>query len=339
MKRLRRSRAAVALLAGLVLVLSGAGASSAQEDDHDHPSPPPSTTPTTLTPGPPPSGLRTTEITYGPFDVPGAPMNPDGTHGHAHTGNRFVSGVRKPCTSCYITGMRADLRYPDGRQADWSNDAQLHHMVLINSSRRDVTCGTGQRFFASGDERTVVPTVGNFGYRVGLFDRWTLLYELANHRDTPKDVVITVTFEWVPRSTADMTELTPVWLDLEQCGDSEVSFPAGSSSRVYTWTANRAGRLMHLHGHVHDGGVNVTVDNASTGRRLCDSRAGYGESPAYIGHHGEPHISSMSICMGNRGAPIDTIRTGNRIRLEAHYTLDAPVDDAMGISILYLAPA
>jgi hypothetical protein len=322
-----------------VLVLSGAGGSSAQEDDHDHPSPPPSTTPTTLTPGPPPSGLRTTEITYGPFDVPGAPMNPDGTHGHAHTGNRFVSGVRKPCTSCYITGMRADLRYPDGRQANWSNDAQLHHMVLINSSRRDVTCGTGQRFFASGDERTVVPTVGNFGYRVGLFDRWTLLYELANHRDTPKDVVITVTFEWVPRSTADMTELTPVWLDLEQCGDSEVSFPAGSSSRVYTWTANRAGRLMHLHGHVHDGGVNVTVDNASTGRRLCDSRAGYGESPAYIGHHGEPHISSMSICMGNRGAPIDTIRTGNRIRLEAHYTLDAPVDDAMGISILYLAPA
>jgi hypothetical protein len=66
--------------------------------------------------------------------------------------------------------MRADLRYPDGRQANWSNDAQLHHMVLINSSRRDVTCGTGQRFFASGDERTVVPTVGNFGYRVGLFD-------------------------------------------------------------------------------------------------------------------------------------------------------------------------
>jgi hypothetical protein len=235
--------------------------------------------------------------------------------------------------------MRADLRYPDGRQANWSNDAQLHHMVLINSSRRDVTCGTGQRFFASGDERTVVPTVGNYGYRVGLFDRWTLLYELANHQTVPKDVVLTVTFEWVPTSTRNMTELTPVWLDLEQCGDSEVSMPAGSSSRTYTWNATRSGRLMHLHGHVHDGGVNLTVDNATTGRRLCDSRAGYGESPAYIGHHGDEHISSMGICMGMRGAPIDTIRSGDRVRLEAHYTLDAPVTDAMGISIMYLAPA
>ena len=111
------------------------------------------------------------------------------------------------------------------------------------------------------------------------------------------------------------------------------------NSRTCTWTANRSGRLMHLHGHVHDGAVNLTVDNASTGRRLCDSRAGYGESPAYIGHHGEPHISSMSICMGVNGAPIDTIGTGNRIQLEAHYTLEAPVTDAMGISIMYLAPA
>jgi hypothetical protein len=40
-----------------------------------------------------------------------------------------------------------------------------------------------------------------------------------------------------------------------------------------------------------------------------------------------------------RGAPIATIRSGDRVRLEAHYTLDAPVTDAMGISIMYLAPA
>jgi hypothetical protein len=95
---------------------------------------------------------------------------------------------------------------------------------------------------------------------------------------------------------------------------------------------------MHLHGHVHDGGINLTVDNATTGRRLCDSQAGYGESPAYIGHHGEAHISSMGICMGAGGTPIDTVRSGQRITLTANYNAPAAVDDAMGISILYLAP-
>ena len=34
----------------------------------------------------------------------------------------------------------------------------------------------------------------------------------------------------------------------------------------------------------------------NTGKLLCDSRAGYGEYGLYIGHHGEAHLSSMSIC-------------------------------------------
>ena len=63
-------------------------------------------------------------------------MNPDGTHGHAHTGNRFSLFIRKPCTNCYVTGLTANLVYADGRTAGWNTDAQLHHMVMLAGERR-----------------------------------------------------------------------------------------------------------------------------------------------------------------------------------------------------------
>ncbi len=120
--------------------------------------------PSSSTTSPPQPGSQTTAIRYGPFNVQGAPMNPDGTHGHAHTGNRFSFFIRKPCTDCYVTGMTASLVYQDGRVAGWNTDAQLHHMVMLaqGGGKTDATCAVslfgllGQRFFASGDERTPV---------------------------------------------------------------------------------------------------------------------------------------------------------------------------------------
>ena len=38
------------------------------------------------------------------------------------------------------------------------------------------------------------------------------------------------------------------------------------------------GRIVWGLGHVHPGGVGVVVDNLTTGRRICASRAGYGEA-------------------------------------------------------------
>src|SRR5688500_7102930 len=59
---------------------------------------------------------RRSVLRYGPYTAPGVPDNPDGTHGHAHTGNQFAFGVQKPCDNCYITSMKADLKYADGSQ-------------------------------------------------------------------------------------------------------------------------------------------------------------------------------------------------------------------------------
>lgn len=59
-----------------------------------------------------------------------------------------------------ITWMRASLVYPDGKEANADTGMLLHHAVALNRGRKDTVCGKSpvppQRFFASGNERTVV---------------------------------------------------------------------------------------------------------------------------------------------------------------------------------------
>jgi Stress up-regulated Nod 19 len=293
-------------------------------------------------------GAQVSNVRYGPFNIPGAPNNPDGTHGHAHTGNQFRFFVQKPCNDCYITSMKADLIYPDGRRAGYSTNAQLHHMVLASwTNRQDATCYFGfpfplglmfgQRFFASGDERTDIRMPPGYGYRVNSTDIWNLIYELAGMQAEAQNVMINMRFEWVPASTPGMTNVEPIWMDVAQCGFSTIRRPAGRSQASWTWNVNRPGGVMAIGGHIHDGGENITIRNDSTGQLICDSRAGYGESPLYVDHHGEGHISSMSTCTGRRGAPVARVSNGQRVTMTANYNMPAAVDDQMGIVMAFIA--
>jgi hypothetical protein len=373
MRRTSTRMGTFALIVVTMLMTVGLGTSSAQHE-HEHPTTTttrptttttrPGGTTTTTRPGgtttttrPSPTttfptnpGARTTQVSYGPFTIPAAPDNPDGTHGHSHTGNQFSFMVQKPCSDCFITGMKADLRYADGRQAGYSTNAMLHHMVLFNRAwgRTDATCDVGfpfplgllfgQRFFASGDERTEVVFPQGYGYRVGAWDMWNLIWELAGMEDVAQRVNINMTFQWVPASTPGMTDVEPVWFDANQCGDSHLQVPAGRSTKSWTWTVNRPGRLLGIGGHLHDGGINMTVRNDTTGQLICDSRAGYGESPLYVDHHGVGHLSSMSFCSGTGTNPVARLSNGQRVTITGHYDMPAAVTDQMAIAIAYVAP-
>jgi hypothetical protein len=383
MTRARKMYVVLALLAGLVTWGAGVGPSSAQEHHgdhgdhgHDHGStttapptttpptsgpstttpptttppttgpstttPPTTTPPTTTPPGP---GEQQAKIRYGPFTIPGAPDNPDGTHGHSHTGNRFSLNVQKPCTNCYITGIQPNLVYADGRQAGWSTNAQLHHMVLFNrdAGRTDATCGSsvlgllGQRFFASGDEREPAELPDGFGYKVGASSQWNMVWDLAGTSPDEQQVFFELTYDFAPATATGITDVEPIWLDINQCGTSMYSAPAGESERTYTWTVNRPGRLIGIGGHLHDGGTHLSINNDSTNQLVCDSRATYGGNPLYIDHHGEEHLSSMSSCEGTAAQPVATLTSGQRITIHSFYNLPAAADDVMGIAIGYIA--
>jgi len=357
MRPVRASRALRMLGVATLVLMSGVGMSTSGAQTHDdHEMPTTTTTPgqtttttrptPTTTAPPPPAGTTRTVIDYGPYGIPAAPPpEPGQTHGHSHTGNQFQLFAAKPCSNCYITGMKADLINPDGSVAGWKTDSQLHHMVLFNMSwgRQDATCGgqflgfLGERFFASGDERTPMPSQAGYGYYVSWLDSWTMIYELANTNVNPQNVKIRMTYEWMPGTATGMKKLDPVWFDIVQCGLSEFSVPVGRSTQNWTWTVNRPGKVVGLGGHLHDGGVNITVKNLNTGKLECDSKARYGETPLYIDHHGGAHISSMSTCVMQNGVPVDTISNGQRIQMTSNYNATAAASDAMGIVIMYVS--
>jgi hypothetical protein len=302
---------------------------------------------TTTVPSQP--GAQQSQVRYGPFNIPAA--RGDGSN-HADmgmTGNQFRFFVQKPCSNCYVTSMKADLVNAGGEVVGAREGLFLHHMVLANwtSGRTDATCYVGfpfplglmfgQRFFASGDERTTINFPANYGYQVNATDTWNLIYDLANMNTTAQSAYLRVSYEYVPMSTQGMRNVEPIWFDVAQCGFSTFSRPAGPSQASWTWNVNRPGNIVAIGGHVHNGGINIVIRNDTTGEVICDSRAGYGETPMYTDHHGMQHISSMSKCMGGEGSPVARVSNGQRVTTTAHYDMDEAVNDQMAITMGFVA--
>lgn len=91
------------------------------------------------------------KIRYGLFTVPAMSVN-NGMKSYT------VPVAPKPCTDCLVTWIQAGLEYPNGAVANANTGLWLHHTVFTNTQKA-VVCpqsGSGDEFFASGNERTPV---------------------------------------------------------------------------------------------------------------------------------------------------------------------------------------
>lgn len=163
--------------------------------------------------------------------------------------------------------------------------------------------------------------------------------------------IVTITYEYLPGSPSSFHKVTPIWLDITGCGDSEE--PAKNNTAFqYTspvWTANATGRVTAAIGHIHDGGVNLDITkNNST---FCDCVAAYGQNSGYIDSSGMSmsgmpmanmgtHISSLSECSTGQ------VNLGDSLAVTAFYNTteympmtntDGSLAPIMGIALLYLA--
>jgi hypothetical protein len=276
------------------------------------------------------AATSTKTVRYGPFTIP---AGTETTPGMIH--NKLLFGVARPCVDCHITSFKPDLVYGDGTKATMATGPMLHHMVLTSQWRRDATCAgswlglAGERFFASGNERTAIGFPTGYGYRVRYYDSWNLLVDLMNHSTSTKTVYVQVTFTIRP-SWESVARLKPVWLDIDQCGDSEYSIPAGFSDTHWDWKVNVPGKVMAMIGHLHGHGVAIEATNESRGgQSICKSVATLDPMDVHS-------VLSMSTCVGD---PLATISAGQTVRLHSMYQSSHPADDVMGIMLGYINPS
>jgi hypothetical protein len=269
----------------------------------------------------------TKDVLYGPFTIPAGTDSSPGT-----VDNKLKFAVRRPCLDCYITSFEPDLVYSDGTRAAMETGAMLHHVVFTSQFKRDATCGNdwlglaGERFFASGDERTSISFPAGYGYRVRSYDSWNLLVDLMNHSSQAKTVYVKVTYTYRPWWES-VKPLKPVWLDVDQCRDSEYSIPAGESDKHWDWNVNVPGKVVAMIGHVHGHGVAVEATNESQGSAsICKSVATLDPADSH-------RVLEMSTCTGD---PLAVVNSGEVVRLHSMYNSSHPADDVMGIMLAYI---
>jgi hypothetical protein len=306
-------------------------APAAQPGDHrDHPRGSTGPQSPTAPPGPEAPQGTWAELRYGPFVV-----TPAGAGGDADHANIAVPSLAKPCSNCFLLEFQPELVYADGTPANLDTGMMLHHAVLFSAGRQDPTCGPeepfpgklGQRFFASGNERTPGLFPPGFGYYAD-GGNWSGIFHVMNHTAGPKSVFFQLKVRWSPAAAGGVRPLTPIWLDMNNCRTSEYAVPAGPSSSHWTWTSNVTGRIVATAGHVHDGGVRTTLTNQTTRQHLCTSWAGWGKKSAFQGS-----IESMSGCTWDR---VGTVQKGEVLDLETVYNSSKSVPDAMGIMMAFV---
>lgn len=345
------------------------------------------------------SGVKRIKLRYGPYSVPN--MNKTSITGEAGMLWNFPDlAIPKPCTTCTIVSQVAGLEYPDGKNANIDTGMWLHHMVhfAIGTGRWDPTCvgkpslphidvnatpQNAERYFSSGNERTHVQldvlgaTGTKFGYHIKSTDKFGFIVDLMNMNMQDKTVYMTMTYDIIDGPLpAGWRDVKVVWFDAAQCGTSEVRPPKQSGSFTISsgkWKPNFEGDILGTGGHVHDGGVKITV-NYQQGKQLCTSNAGYAEKNEYVsgGHtmggvqskpgshaHGvaSKHISSMTQCYLSptgeltkegswTGLPIKSLSPDQSWYVSALYDYDkfegnkngkGSQDEIMAIALMYVA--
>jgi hypothetical protein len=320
----------------------GAGASAGHAGDHGdaadggpaHEHPDAAVRPVVMTPPMQPIGPsgddRRSTVLYGPFVLP-----PKSLGGMLHV-SLVQPTLARPCTDCYLTSVTPDLVYGDGRTANLDTGPMLHHAVWARPLVPDATCGSapvfgliGERFFASGNERTPWVMPRGFGYRIGS-DPWNLITEIMNHSEELRIVFVKLDVTYRPAPDPGIREVKPVWMDVANCSTSEYAVPAGASESVWSWRSSVTGRVVATAGHLHDGGTRISLDNDTTGTRLCTSGARYGTRPDSLGT-----LDAMSACVWDS---LGAVRTGDLLSLRSAYEVAEPASDVMGIMLVYVHP-
>ena len=207
-------------------------------------------------------------ITAGPYDLPNMPpMKDHGMMDHGMSHDTPIQDFEWPVDG-WFRGYRVNLVDAHAQPVP---KHVLHHMIMVNFSRRQLLYSAAERLMGAGtetDEEVSVPkTIGvplSPGMRLGLYVAW--------HNDTGKDlegVFLKVTMLWMPKNQNPRpVNSMPIYMDVNLTvgGSNTFDVAPGKSTKSYEFTLPVGGRLLGVGGHLHDYGVRVRLEDAETGK-------------------------------------------------------------------------
>jgi hypothetical protein len=203
-------------------------------------------------------------------------------------------------------------------------------MVLFNSGpkRFDPTCvgktslphiligsspGKSERLMASGNERTQTRfnSPYNPGEKLGYYmnpeDKFAFIVDFMNENKEDKVVYLTMTYDFIEGRPEGFSNFRSIWLDVAQCGTSEVTPPSGKTvfDVSQEWVANLDATILGAGGHLHDGGSHLTLD--VDGKTVCDSVASYGAANGTVAAMSPGAAMSRAVASVNRLAELENL--------------------------------
>jgi hypothetical protein len=242
----------------------------------------------------------------------------------------FVSNIPRPAGSFGLQTSEFELVDVNGNLI--ARDAvDLHHVVLTTSARQDALCpGRPERFTGSGMERTKLQLWGPYAYLVGAGDQWGAILELVNMMPSTSlsGVYVQYKLGYQPGGTASNTRnVTPYFMDITGCATSQFNVPGnGGPGSVYTktksWVAPADGMAVFTGGHLHEGGIDISLKENNSGVVDCTGTAQY---------DGMGMITAINPCTLH-----DRVTKNNTYTVTARYDNSQAYAGVMGIMLTYV---
>ncbi|MBI4420766.1 MAG: hypothetical protein HY560_08070 [Gemmatimonadetes bacterium] len=259
-------------------------------------------------------------LTAGPFRA--APAMPGHHHAMPAMQDEMYTPVyrfRWPIHG-WLRGYRLEL--VDGRSNRLPRKL-IHHLAVVNFSRRMLLYPSVERLFAigaEGDDGMQAPKIIGVpmprGQEIGVYAMW--------HNETGEeipDVYWRLILKWTPANLyPPPVSVLPFYLDVNlRVGDDNLfDVPPGRHERAYAFTMPVSGRLLVAGGHLHDYGAALRLDDAHTGKRLVTVRGIRDRSGKLI------RVSRPLLAVWGRGLKL---KANHRYRLVAVY--DNPTADTL----------
>jgi hypothetical protein len=208
-------------------------------------------------------------ITAGPFNLPNMPPMED--HAMMDLGMSHDTPIQQFTwpMDAWFRGFHLEMVDSQGRPV--TRDV-IHHMIMVNFSRRMLLYQGPERLMGAGSETEdiVVPkSIGvpmDAGMRLGMYVAW--------HNSTGQDlsgVYLKLTMLWTPKNqNPPPVNTLPIYMDVNLTVGASNTFdvPPGRSQKTHEFTLPVGGRLLGVGGHLHDYGVRVRLEDAETGKVL-----------------------------------------------------------------------